>query len=115
MSPEYLFADFEIYIGDNADYTLNTLCPGGPFMKDQFSTTNSGYYQYDPTVASGSWRYLSETWCNLQGRYTHIVKDYSTIFANYGFYEASLCSVGVMGTKYVRSAPISTTITVIQD
>ena len=26
------FQNYEIYIGDNSDYTLNSKCAGGPFM-----------------------------------------------------------------------------------
>ena len=28
-----LFQNYEIYIGDNSDWSQNTKCPGGPFMR----------------------------------------------------------------------------------
>lgn len=84
-------------------------------MVDQIGATNSGYYAYDPAFPENSeWRYISETWCNLQGRYTHIVKDYTSIYPLSLFYEVSLCSVGVMGTKYVRDTAVTPTVAVVE-
>ena len=82
-------------------------------MRDTTGVQNSGYYQYDQ-YSSGDWRYISETWCNLQGQYTHIVRDFADVYASATYYYPSLCSVGVMGTKYVRNTPAPTTATVIQ-
>lgn len=50
----------------------------------------------------------------MQGRYTHIVKDYTSIYIANGFYDASICSVGVMGTKYVRSSVVVASVTVVE-
>lgn len=51
--------------------------------------------------SSTTWSYGTEAWCNLQGRYTHIVADLHRI--NDLEYSASICSLGVMGTKYSRT------------
>ena len=46
------------------------------------------------------WKYGKEVWCNLEGQYTTIVADLSGLT---GSYEMSLCNIGIMGTKYVRT------------
>ena len=47
-----------------------------------------------------AWSFGVEIWCNLEGRYTHIVGDLShqsgTIFTQ------TLCQLGIMGTRYIR-------------
>ena len=35
-----------------------------------------------------------EAWCNLEGRYVHLVADYTSIPT----YEFSICALGLMGT-----------------
>ena len=58
--------------------------------------------------ASG-WKFGTEVWCNLEGQYTHIVIDNLSALGSY--YTMSVCHLGIMGTKYVRSAdPITQTI-----
>ena len=42
------------------------------------------------------WNYGKEVWCNLEGRYMHIVADLSHL-AGTG-YNIKLCTVGIMGT-----------------
>ena len=66
-----------------------------------------------------AWKYIAEVWCNMKGRYTHIVKDFTTYDAScqsdpvngsyYNGYKASICSVGVMGAKYVQNGSVVTT------
>ena len=46
------------------------------------------------------WNYGREAWCNLEGRYIHIVADLNHLVET--GYNMELCSVGIMGTKYVR-------------
>ena len=46
------------------------------------------------------WPFGGEYWCNLEGKYLHIVSDMSA-FAGQE-YETSICTLGVMGTRYVR-------------
>ena len=50
----------------------------------------------------------------MQGRYTHIVKDYTSNYVANGSYYASICSVGVMGTKYVRNGVVVALVTVVE-
>ena len=47
------------------------------------------------------WPFGAEHWCNLEGAYIHIVSDMS----QYGrfYYDTSICSLGVIGTRYVRT------------
>ena len=65
----------EIYIGnDSQDYTKNTKCEGGPF----FDVEDDKNYSFDlspgnPAHATKVWNYGGEIWCNLEGRYTHII------------------------------------------
>ena len=50
---------------------------------------------YDSDV----WNFGKEIWCNMAGRYMHIVADLNHLSTAY---TVSLCSVGIMGTQYVR-------------
>ena len=50
------------------------------------------------------WSFGKEVWCNLEGRYVHIVADYSHLSGA----TVSLCHLGIMGTKYVRDTPVPT-------
>ena len=54
------------------------------------------------------WNYGKEVWCNLEGRYMHIIADLSDL-AGQG-YEMILCSVGIMGTQYVRAQTFPETV-----
>ena len=69
--------------------------PGSPrifapdFTSDAMNTLNKAY------------RGGFEHFCNLQGQYLHIVADLSS-FANDADYEQVICSLGVMGTRYIR-------------
>ena len=57
------------------------------------------------------WAYGKEVWCNLEGRYVHIVADLKHLT---GSYTMSLCSVGIMGASYVRDEPLDNKIEVLQ-
>ena len=46
------------------------------------------------------WPFGAEHWCNLEGKYLHIVSDMSQ-YADQE-YNCSICSLGVIGTRYVR-------------
>ena len=48
------------------------------------------------------WPYGYENWCNLEGSYLHFVADMSDMATIYGSYSATVCTVGVFGTKYSR-------------
>ena len=46
----------------------------------------------------------AEIWCNLEGRYTHIIADYTD---NIDYITSQyICSLGIMGTRYVRDTEI---------
>ena len=56
------------------------------------------------------WPYGAEHWCNLEGQYLHIVSDMSHYEDQN--YETSICSLGVIGTRYVRDGePLPASIT----
>ena len=44
----------------------------------------------------------------------HIIADFSHLQDTYGSYRMSLCSLGIMGTEYVRNETPPTDITMIQ-
>ena len=48
------------------------------------------------------WPYGAENWCNMEGSNLHIVADLSHLVSAYTTFTASICTVGVFGTKYVR-------------
>ena len=52
------------------------------------------------TDGSSLWNYGKVVWCNLEGRYIHIVADLAHLEGQ--SYKMELCTVGVMGTQYVR-------------
>ena len=47
-----------------------------------------------------TWPFGAEHWCNLEGAYLHIVSDMAHLADE--DYETSICSLGVIGTRYVR-------------
>ena len=49
------------------------------------------------------WKYGDEQWCNLEGRYLHLVADLRQQYLASSTYEATICSLGVYGTKYSRT------------
>ena len=49
-------------------------------MRWSQGAVNSGWYDDYGTFY---WRFISETWCNLEGRYTHIVRDYQNLEDDY--------------------------------
>ena len=60
-----------------------------------------------------AWTYGKEVWCNLEGRYMHIIADLSHLFNTYSSYTMSLCQLGIMGTEYVRAETPQSEITLI--
>ena len=60
------------------------------------------------------WPHGKENWCNLKGKFIHIVADLSHLSSL--TYEMSICYLGIYGTEYVRSETAPTQeITVIKD
>ena len=71
-------------------------------VSDQSSYTVASYkaIETSQTYDNASWwNYGREIWCNLEGQYTTIVADLTSLT---GAYEMSLCNVSIMGTQYVR-------------
>jgi len=56
------------------------------------------------------WPYGKEHFCNLEGRYLHIVGDLNHLSG--GSYEQTICTLGVFGTQYVRDDPLLSSINV---
>ena len=71
--------------------------------------TNLG--SYSDAKSGKLWRYGFEAWCNLEGQYLHIVADLRELRSKE--YEVSICSLGVMGTRYGRETQIDKQVTVL--
>ena len=66
----------QIYIGNDSEIaTNNNLCPGGPYL----NIDDPSNWIDDPDDANNYdykvWKYGLEAWCNLGGRYVHVVAD----------------------------------------
>ena len=59
-------------------------------------------YDKDPYAQGDGkiWPFGAEHWCNLEGKFLHIVSDMSP-YADEE-YETSICTLAVMGTRYKR-------------
>ena len=93
--------NLEIYIGDDSENaTNNNRCQGGPFL-DIDDTSN---YSEDQNSTNTSnlrpWNYGVESWCNLEGRFVHLVANLS--HQNGQIFTQSICRVGIFGTIYQR-------------
>ncbi len=76
------------------------MCPGSPFL-----TSTNGY------GPDGYWKGGEEIWCNLPGKYTHIIVDFSA-FNDPSSYKVNICSLGVMGNKYIRGSEPVTSLSI---
>ena len=47
------------------------------------------------------WPFGAEHWCNMEGTFLHIVSNMKHMADQ--DYEVSICSLGVIGTRYVRN------------
>ena len=70
------FQNATLYVGNDAENaTKNTPCQGSPFL-DINDVKN---YLDDPNTNNGSnkkpWKYGDEAWCNLEGRYLHVIAN----------------------------------------
>ena len=63
-------------------------------------TDDATSYHSNSHWGSDLWNFGKEVWCNLEGRYMHIVADVSHL-ATLGYMQR-ICSLGIMGTKYIR-------------
>ena len=80
-------------VDDDASYTTATF------------TDDTGTTQTNAQV----WNYGKEIWCNMEGRYMSIVADLTSLSSE-SSYEMSLCSVGILGTKYSRATTLPTPV-----
>ena len=64
---------------------------------------NTNYHTWD---GEETWNYGKEIWCNMAGRYMHIVADLKHLLSEGTYvtegYVMGLCNLGIMGTQYVR-------------
>ena len=61
------------------------------------------------------WPFGKENWCNLEGRYMHLVADMSLYVATAANTDTvSVCSLGAYGTKYVRDSEVVSSVTIVQ-
>ena len=60
------------------------------------------------------WGYGLEKFCNMEGMYIHIVMDLTKLAQSQDTvdYFMSTCSLGLMGTRYVRDAELPATVEV---
>ena len=59
------------------------------------------------TTSKGGSRYGKQAWCNLEGRYIHIVANLTHLS---GPYEMTICTFAVFGTQYVRNTTVPTSV-----
>ena len=76
-------------------------------------TDDATNYHINPDTSLNTWNFGKEIWCNLEGRYMHIVADLNHLAGS--AYSMELCSVGIMGTRYVRDYPVPETIEILRD
>ena len=70
---------------------------------------------YHTWIANGEtypdiWNTGKEIWCNLEGRYMHIIADLAHLAGQ--DYSMEICSVGIMGTQYVRDQILPETLVI---
>ena len=76
------------------------------------SRDDKSSFSYDAEVdrhdgSSGKglvWNYGSEIWCSQTGRYVHLIADMTHLVRK--GYNVSICSLGLMGTKFDRDEPV---------
>lgn len=76
-------------------------------------TDDSTNYHNNPRTSTKFWNFGKEIWCNLEGRYMHIVADLNHLSGS--TYSMELCSLGIMGTQYVRDEPVPETLQIFRE
>ena len=107
------FQNYEIYIGNDSDYRNNIKCDGGPFMRTDNSSNYHSWTDADDNVTRNVWNFGKEVWCNLEGRYMHIIADFSHLSGE--DYSMELCSLGIMGSQYVRDQTLPSTLEISKE
>ena len=70
------FQNVSLFVGNDAENsTKNNLCQGSPFL--DIDDANNYFDDLDTRNLSNQrpWKYGDEAWCNLEGRYLHVVAD----------------------------------------
>ena len=70
----------------------------------------NGWYA-DERAGQDVWTYGAEAWCNLEGQYLSIVSNLGGLATPY---QMSLCSVGIMGTSYIRNESLPGNLEIAQ-
>ena len=104
------FQNVRIFIGNSPNYLENEQC-GGIFLADPSNPNDPDYTSvYSSWSGTGNmWSFGLEAWCNMEGRYLHFEAKYAHILTKDA--TVSICTLGVMGTKYVRDTPVPTEVT----
>ena len=101
-----------IYIGDDSEnYQNNQLCPGGPFLDVNDPKNYSVDGHEGNTENKKPWNYGVESWCNLEGRFLHLIFDLNHYAGE--FFNQALCNLGVFGTRFLRSIELPSHVEVI--
>ena len=74
---------------------------GDSALADDTEAEESSVSSHPEVQKSMVWPFGGEHWCNAEGDHVHIVADLGHLMMG-GDYEMSICSLGVMGTRYVR-------------
>ena len=77
------FNNFKLYVGHSSDYSLNTECPGGPYLGPS-----------DVDYATDETRLGQEIECLATGRYVSLVKE----SADPGVSTFDVCTFGVLAS-----------------
>ena len=58
------------------------------------------------------WNYGEEIWCNLEGRYTHIIASQAHRPPG-EIYDQDICQLAILGTIYERNTPLPSHVDII--
>jgi len=110
--------NFEIYIGNNPNFALNSKCGGGPRMVLNDPTNYVTVLYPGSTGGVSMWKFGHEAWCNMEGQHMTIVADLTHMASQTSAlapdgYEMSICSLGVFGTEFVRSTAVPLTVEIV--
>ena len=101
---------WRVYVGNDPVWSIIPECLGGPFLRSDFKD----YIDESDTVLAADKLvpgYGFEAWCNLPGRFTFYRATGLSEFQ----INVSVCSVAVMGTKYIRAAPLASDLVIFSE
>ena len=88
---KYHATSWEVFVGNDPDHLNNTKCAGGPHLRPDYED------KFDEFKGRFVPSFTVEAWCNLKGRYVHLVAS------NVPSESVTICTVGILGTRYVRN------------